>query len=77
MQGVYGAVMRRIQIHLDEAMDDELATEARRCGMSKAALIRLLLSQRRQVTDVDPIDALIGEGDGEAADDIDAVVYGR
>lgn len=69
--------MRRIQIHIDDAMDDELATEARRCGMSKAALIRLLLSQRRQVMEADPIDALIGAGDGEAAEDIDAVVYDR
>lgn len=69
--------MRRIQIHIADTMDDELATEARRRGMSKAALIRLLLSQRRQITKADPIDALIGAGDGEAADDIDAAVYGR
>lgn len=69
--------MRRIQVHLDEAMDDGLATEARRRGMSKAALIRLLLSRQTGVAVADPLDALIGSGDGEAADDIDAVVYGQ
>lgn len=76
--GVYAALMRRIQVHLDEAMDDELATEARRRGMSKAALIRLLLSQQQtHVAGADPVDALVGSGDGEPVEDIDAVVYGR
>lgn len=69
--------MRRIQIHIDDRMDDDLASEARRRGMSKAALIRLLLSQRRQIDHGDPIDDLIGAGDRDAADDIDAIVYGR
>ncbi|MCC7077910.1 MAG: CopG family transcriptional regulator [Acidimicrobiia bacterium] len=69
--------MRRIQVHIDEAMDDELAAEARRRGMSKAGLIRLLLSQQSQATASDPVDALIGTGDGDPAEDIDAVVYGR
>lgn len=76
-RGVYDAPMRRIQLHLDEAMDDELATEARRRGLSKAALIRLLLSQQIGVAVADPVDALIGSGDGGPVDDIDAVVYGR
>lgn len=58
-------------------MDDDLATEARRRGMSKAALIRLLLSQQTAVAVTDPIDALVGSGDGEPVGDIDAAIYGR
>lgn len=38
-------------------MDDEFATEARRRGMSTAALIRLLLSQQTGVAVADPVDA--------------------
>lgn len=70
--------MRRIQLHLDEVMDDGLADEARRQGISKAALIRRLLSQSVNASPgPDPVDAVIGAGDGVPADDIDAVVYGR
>lgn len=69
--------MRRIQIHLDQAMDDNLATEARRRGLSKAALTRMLLAQRMQSDAVDPTDAVIGAGDGQNTDDIDAAVYSR
>ncbi len=32
--------MRRIQIYLDEALDDHLEAQAARRGLSKAALIR-------------------------------------
>lgn len=58
-------------------MDDSLAREARRRGLAKAALIRLLLSQHQISDDPDPIDALIGAGRGEAAVDIDAIIYDR
>ncbi|CAN5850816.1 hypothetical protein BH23ACT8_BH23ACT8_10860 [soil metagenome] len=59
-------------------MDDELAAEARRRGMPKAALIRLLL--RDGVAGPcgnDPLDAVIGRGDGHPVDDIDAAIYVR
>ncbi|MDQ3538792.1 MAG: ribbon-helix-helix domain-containing protein [Actinomycetota bacterium] len=68
--------MRRIQIHLDDAVDDRLAVEARRRSLSKAALIRLLIRQGFPQGGKDPVDAVIGMGDGEAVDDIDAAVYG-
>lgn len=74
---MYHVFVRRIQIHIGEAMDDTLATEARRRGLSKAALIRLLLEERLHTNQEDPIDAVVGAGDGLPADDIDAIVYGR
>lgn len=66
-----------MQIHLDDTVDDRLAIEARRRSMSKAALIRLLIRQGFHQGADDPVDAVIGMGDGEAVDDIDATVYGR
>lgn len=74
---MYHVVMRRIQIHIDDAMDDNLATEARRRGLSKAALIRLLLEQGVETETDDPIDRIVGGGDGLPVEDIDAVIYGR
>lgn len=69
--------MRRIQIHLDDVVDDGLVVEARRRGMSKAALIRLLIRQASADRAADPLDAVIGTGDGTPAEDIDAIVYSR
>lgn len=68
--------MRRIQIHLDEEVDDQLAGQARERGLSKAALIRQLISVGSTQSATDPLDALVGAGDGDPVDDIDAVVYG-
>lgn len=76
-RGVYAAFLRRIQIHLDNLVDDRLAIEARRRGVSKAALIRQLISQASEHPAQDPVDAVIGAGDGEPVGDIDAAVYGR
>ncbi|CAN5661458.1 hypothetical protein BH24ACT14_BH24ACT14_10850 [soil metagenome] len=45
--------------------------------MSKAAFIRLLIRQGFPQDPEDPVDAVIGTGDGEGVDDIDATVYGR
>lgn len=58
-------------------MDDGLVIEARRRGMSKAALIRHLIRQASAEPAPDPVDHLIGAGDGEPAADIDAIVYRR
>ncbi len=58
-------------------MDDDLATEARHRGISKAALIRILLRQGFGQREVDPVESIIGGGDGRPAPDIDEVVYGR
>jgi hypothetical protein len=68
--------MRRIQLHLEEALDDALADEANRRGVPKAALIRELLRQGFPTSCEDPVDTVIGAGDGEPVDDIDAVLYG-
>src|SRR5262249_40410499 len=43
--GVYDGQVRRIQIHLDEDMDEAAQREASRRGISKAALIRTSLAR--------------------------------
>ncbi len=71
--------MRRVQIHLDEGLDDAAAAEAARRGISKAALIRECLAAgvtRDRCAETDPWEAMIGWLDDDPVDDIDAVVYG-
>jgi Ribbon-helix-helix protein, copG family len=70
--------MRRIQIHIDEALDDAAEVEAARRGLSKAALIRAslvreLASDTRP--DADPWQALTGWLDDGQVEDLDAVIY--
>jgi hypothetical protein len=68
--------MKRLQISIDEELDDALVIEATRRGMSKAAVIRELVRERLGVSEPgDPIAALVGDIDDDAGD-IDAVVYG-
>jgi len=74
---VYAPTMRRIQLYFDEDTDDELAAEAARRGVSKAALVRDLVRQGFQREAQDPIDNVIGLGDGEPVEDIDVAVYGQ
>lgn len=69
--------MRRINIYIDEELDERAAQEARRRGISKAALIRrCLLAELRPVAGRDPVDELVGMSDAAPSDDIDAVVCG-
>ncbi|HEX7323057.1 MAG TPA: CopG family transcriptional regulator [Mycobacterium sp.] len=68
--------MRRIQLYLPEDMDAALAAEAARRGVSKAALVRELVGHSFGRPGRDPIDDVIGIGDGAPVDDIDAAVYG-
>jgi hypothetical protein len=71
--------VRRIQIYIDELLDDSLETEARRQGTSKAALIRRAVAREvgTSVPSVtDPWEALSGWLDDEPVDDIDLVIYG-
>lgn len=70
--------MRRIQIHIDEAIDDAAGAEAARRGLSKAALIRESLARELGLTrssTADPWLALIGWLDDGPVEDLDAVIY--
>ena len=71
--------MRRLQIHLDEPVDEALARAASRRGVSKAAVIRAALARELSDAEVpaaeDPWAALIGCLDSEPVDDIDSVIY--
>ncbi len=77
---MYIGRVRRIQIHIDEALDDAAEAEAARRGLSKAALIRASLA-RELVVDrgpaTDPWKALTGWLDEGPVEDLDAVVYDR
>lgn len=72
--------MRRVQIHLDEWLDEAAAREAARRGISKAALIRDSLAATvrldQPAEEEDPWEAMIGWLDDDPVDDIDAVIYG-
>jgi len=75
-------VMRRIQLHLQEDLDEDLARQAVELGLSKAALIRRYLAQHVSVTPrghEDPSAALIGVYDGASDEScgIDDIVYRR
>jgi hypothetical protein len=68
--------MKRLQISIEEELDEALAIEAGRRKTSKAALIREFVRERlgdRAASD--PMARLIGDIDDEAGD-IDRVVYG-
>lgn len=70
-------VMRRINVYIDEDLDDRAEREARRRRISKAALIRQSLeAELGDGGPGDPIDALVGLSDADPVDDIDAVIYG-
>ncbi len=69
--------MRRINVYIDEVLDDLAEHESRRRGISKAALIReSLRAQLGPGEGRDPVDALVGLSDAEPAGDIDSVIYG-
>lgn len=75
----YTLPMRRIQIYIEETLDDVLQAEAARSGQSKAALIRECVAARyaaAESLEQDPLTALVGSIEAEPADDIDEVVYG-
>ena len=72
---MYTPHMRRLQIYIDDDMDELLAVQAKREGTSKAALIRLAVRERyaEYGTD-DPLEEWVGAVDAEPGD-IDAAVY--
>ena len=69
--------MRRIQIYIEEHLDERLGSEAARAGVSKAALIREAVALRYASSAwlADPLDELVGSLDVEAGK-VDDVVYG-
>jgi hypothetical protein len=69
--------MRRIQIYIEEQLDERLGTEAARSGVSKAALIREAVALRygSSATFADPLDRLVASLDVEPGQ-VDEVVYG-
>ena len=70
--------MKRLQIYIEEELDEALAARAVRERTSKAALIRQFVAERLGRTTLagDPLDELIGRFD-EDPGVIDEVVYGR
>jgi hypothetical protein len=74
---MYTHHVRRLQIYIDEELDDALASRAHRTRTSKAALIRDAV--RRSIGEpkppADPFRDWIGGGDAEPAP-VDDVVYG-
>lgn len=72
--------MKRIQIHIDEALDDAAEAEAARRGQSKAALIREALAKElsfQAKPALDPWAAMTGWLEDGAVKDLDAVIYER
>lgn len=69
--------MKRLQIMIDEELDEALEREARSTGTSKAALIRAYVRERISTLpplESDPLWRMKGADDFEPAD-VDDVVY--
>ena len=73
----YTPPMKRLQIYIDEGVDEELARRALQEGTSKAALIRAYVADRISAgrPERDPLDALVGRYEEEPGP-IDELVYG-
>lgn len=75
---VYTHLMRRIQLYIDEDLDEALSAVAARRGVSRSAYVRDAV--RSCLADgpetlSDALDALVGSVDVEPSDDLDAVIY--
>ena len=76
---VYALGMRRIQLYLDDEVDDALTAQAARQGTSRSALVRdaVRASLASCLDDQrDAVDEVVGCLDVEPDDDIDSVIYG-
>jgi hypothetical protein len=73
--------VKRLQIMIEEELDDALATEARRERTSKAALIRRYVRDRLRPAPLlpiedDPLWKFVGGSDAEPVVGIDDFLYG-
>lgn len=73
---MYTRHVKRIQIYIDDAIDEQLSRRARRERRSKAALIREAVRREYFTEAADPFDEW-GGGIDVAPGDIDEVVYRR
>ncbi len=71
---MYTCPVKRIQIYIEDSVDELLTRLARRERRSKAALIRDAVKREYGATPADPFDAWAG-GIEEAPGDIDELVY--
>jgi predicted transcriptional regulator len=82
VNGVYHRLVRRINIHLDDELDAELAAEAARLGQSKAELIRRAarewLDRNTSVAAEDAWEAFTGSGTANLPEyrHLDELIYG-
>jgi predicted transcriptional regulator len=74
MLTAYTTRVRRIQIYIDDSVDEALTRRARRERRSKASLIRDAVERAYPVEQHDPLDEWAG-GIDEVPGDIDEVVY--
>jgi len=77
---LYAHTMKRLQIMIDEDLDESLERQARDEGASKGALIRRYVRERLMPLapiEQDPLWALVGLVEGEREDSarVDDVVY--
>ena len=74
---MYTPIMKRLQIYIEEELDEALAVEAAKRKTSKAALIRSFVAEHltKGRRPADPLDDLIGAFDVEPGS-VDEVVYG-
>jgi predicted transcriptional regulator len=68
--------MKRIQIYIDDDLDEQLTNLARRERRSKAALIRDAVRREYTHAGADPLDDWAG-GVDEVSGDIDDLIYRR
>ena len=82
ISGVYDRIVRRINIHLDEDLDAELAAAAVRLGESKAELIRRAarewLNRNAGLSTEDAWEAFTGSGTADLPEHghLDELIYG-
>ena len=76
---VYTPYMRRIQLYLEDDIDEALSVAAARRGISRSAMmraaVRVALAAEAEAL-ADPLDSLVGSVHVEPDDDLDAVIYG-